>query len=179
MKKLVWLLAFLAASCAAQQTEQVQQQVQTEAGAASQRGSKLSPEQQQANRQRARQMLEAAEAEARAFEPPMRALTLWHIATGITPLDRKHAIAVLHDAFLATTEIDDSSDAVKQGAGDKQFLQPPILGDLLKLDEAAVLDVLPQAEPQVRVRMMASIAERAAQRKDFDRAVELLNQLAA
>jgi len=179
MRRLAWLLAFLAASCVAQQTQQVQQQqVQREGGAAAERSKRPSPE-QKANQERARQMLETTEAEARAFEPPMRALTLWHIATGVTPLDRKHAIVVLHDAFLATTEIEESSDAPKGPGGDKQFLQQRILADLLKLDEAAVLDVLPQAEPQVRLGMMASIAERAAQRKDFYRAVDLLNQLAA
>lgn len=173
--KRFFIFVLLAASCFAQQQIQQQQQVQMGAGpgAAADNAPKLTPAELKANQAKARDLLKVAEAEARGLDPGMRALTLSQIGDAYIGVDQKKAAALLHDAFTATTEMDPDR------ASDKRFLQDRILSSLLGLEGDAIAELLPRAEPDSRSRGYGALIRRAAQKKDFARATELVNQAAA
>jgi len=165
MKRLLIVLA-LATSCVSQASQQVQT-------ASTTADAKLTPAEIKANQEKARDLLQLAESESRGLDAGMRALTLSQIGSAYVGVDQKKAAALLHDAFTATTEMD------PERARDKQFLQDRILNSLLGLEGDAIAELLPRAEPDTRSGMMGRLIARAAEKKDFARAGELVNQAAA
>lgn len=164
---------FLIAPLFAQAPQQQQQQEQMQASASGPADAKLSPAEMKVNQGKARDLLQIAESEARGLDPGMRALTLSQIGSAYIGVDQHKATALLHDAFTATTEMDPDRSS------DKRFLQDRILSSLLGLEGDAIAELLPRAEPGTRSGMMGKLIARAAQKKDFARATELVNQAAA
>jgi hypothetical protein len=168
------LLLILATSCFAQQQMQQQQQVQMGTGPdAAPAETKLTPAEMKAAQAKARDLLQLAESEARGLDPGMRALSLSQIGAAYVGVNPKKATALLHDAFTATTEMDPDQSS------DKRFLQDRIFSSLLGLEGDAVAELLPRAEPASRSRAYGTLISRAAQKKDFARATELVNTAAA
>ncbi len=118
------------------------------------------------------QLLETSEAASRGFEPPMRAFSLMNVAQALTGIDQARARDLLRDAFTASLEIHDDDDT-------KARLQQEILRSLLPLSQADVEELLPQAEMSVRKPITDIIVGRYAEKKQFDKAFELVNQITA
>lgn len=173
-----WLavLVLAAAAAAQQQQQQVQQERVAGAPDAATPRPALSPAQVRQNQERARRLLEAAQAQAAGFEAPMRAFSLWQIGESLAPMDRARAVTALRDAFTATLAMDEgeSGDAGRAQRDDKGRLQESILRALLTLDQATVEELLPQAMPAYRRSIEEEIIRRAVKAKQFDRALDLL-----
>jgi len=118
------------------------------------------------------QLLEASEATSRGFEPPMRSFLLMNVAQALTALDQVRARSLLRDAFTASLEIHDDDDT-------KGRLQQEVLRSLLPLSQAEVEELLPQAEMSVRKPITDIIVGRYAEKKQFDKAFDLVNQISA
>ncbi|HLW51602.1 MAG TPA: hypothetical protein VKW06_02065 [Candidatus Angelobacter sp.] len=122
--------------------------------------------------QLAYQTLEASEGAARGFEAPMRSYGLLQIGATLATQDASKAKGLLRDAFTASLEIRDDDDT-------KSRLQQEILRALLPLSQPDVEELLPQAESSVRRPITDLIVGNYAQSKQFDKGLELINQIAA
>lgn len=114
--------------------------------------------------------LEVSESTSRGFEAPMRSYGLLQIGSTFVTLDPNKARGLLRDAFTASLEIHDDDY-------DKSRLQQEILSTLLPLAQADVEELLPQAEISARKPTTEAIVGRYSQKKEFDKALDLINQL--
>jgi hypothetical protein len=124
------------------------------------------------NQKLALQLLETSEAASRGFEAPMRSFSLMNVAQSLTGTDQARARGLLRDAFTASLEIHDDDGA-------KFRMQREVFITLLPLSQEDVEELLPQAELSVRRPITELIVGRHAEKKQFDKAMELINQLAA
>jgi len=122
------------------------------------------------DRQLALQMLETSDAQARGFEAPMRSYSLLQIAQVYVTFDSEKARNLLGDAFTASVGIQDDDQT-------KSRLQEEIFRTLLPLSQADVEERLSQAELSVRKQAASSIIRRYAEKKQFESAIELINQV--
>ncbi len=118
------------------------------------------------------QTLETSEGAARGFEAPMRSYGLLQIGSTFTTLDAERARGLLRDAFTASLEIHDDDDT-------KSRLQQELFQTLLPLSQDDVEELLPQAESSVRRPITDLIVGRYAEKKQFVKGLELVNQLAS
>ena len=114
--------------------------------------------------------LKQAAVRARGLEPGMRSFTLMLASLGLQKCAPQKVRATLIDAFMASVALSDA-DAAKTG------LQSVELRELLRLDESTVEQLMPQADPEARAEIQGAMVERAVDRRDFDRALSLLNQI--
>jgi hypothetical protein len=114
--------------------------------------------------------LKQAGVRARGLDPGMRSYTLLLASRGLQKCAPQKVRATLIDAFMASVALSDA-DAAKTG------LQSAALRKLLRLDESTVEQLMPQADPEARAEIQGAMVERAVDRRDFDRALSLLNQI--
>ena len=114
--------------------------------------------------------LKQAAVRARGLDPGMRSYTLLLASRGLQKCAPQKVRATLIDAFMASVALSDA-DAAKTG------LQSAALRKLLRLDESTVVQLMPQADPEARAEIQGAMVERAVDRRDFDRALSLLNQI--
>jgi hypothetical protein len=126
---------------------------------------KINPEQKLAL-----QLLETSEAASRGFEAPMRSYGLLQVGSSLTAIDAARARSLLRDSFTASLSIQDDDDT-------KSALQEEIFRTLLPLSQSDVEELLPQAEMKVRKPVTEIIVSRYGEKKQFDKALELINQL--
>jgi len=131
--------------------------------------SKLTEEQKQAY-----DLLEASEASSRGLEAPMRSYGLLQIASSYPTAENegKKPRALLRDAFTSSLEIQDDDDV-------KSRLQEDIFRSLLPLSQADVEELLSQAESKVRKQTSERMINLYTEKKQFDKAVDLVNQITA
>jgi tetratricopeptide (TPR) repeat protein len=118
------------------------------------------------------QLLETSEAASRGFEAPMRSYGLLQTGSSLMGLDAARARSLLGDAFRASLEIQDDDYT-------KSRVQEEVFRTLLPLSQEDVEELLPQAEMNVRKPITDIIVGRYAEKKQFDKALELVNQIAA
>src|SRR5437764_1916197 len=158
---------------AQQQPPQEEQQVQqgSESKIAGKEGeAKAGPKIPAKDKQLALQMLETSDAQARGFEAPMRSYSLLQIAQIYVTIDLEKARGLLGDAFTASVGIQDDDNT-------KARLQEDIFRTLLPLSQADVEERLAQAELSVRTQTADGIIRRYAEKKQFEPAIELINQV--
>ena len=114
--------------------------------------------------------LKQAAVRARGLDPGMRSFTLLLASLGLQKCAPQKVRATLIDAFMASVALSDS-DAAKTG------LQSSELRELLRLDESTVVQLMPQSDPEARAEIQGAMVERAVNRRDFARALSLLNQI--
>ena len=114
--------------------------------------------------------LKQAAVRARGLDPGMRSYTLLLASRGLQKCAPQKVRATLIDAFMASVALSDA-DAAKTG------LQSAALRKLLRLDESTVEQLMPQADPEARAEIQGAMVERAVDKRDFDRALSLLNQI--
>ena len=114
--------------------------------------------------------LKQAAVRARGLDPGMRSYTLLLASRGLQKCAPQKVRATLIDAFMASVALSDA-DTAKTG------LQSAALRKLLRLDESTVEQLMPQADPEARAEIQGAMVERAVDRRDFDRALSLLNQI--
>lgn len=117
-------------------------------------------------------ILESSEAASRGLEASMRSYALLQIASSFPMPDEKRSRALLHDAFTASLQIQDD-DATKSR------LQEDILRAMLPLSLDDVQELLPQAELKVRKQISESIIGLYTDKKEFEKAIDLINQVTA
>lgn len=114
--------------------------------------------------------LKQAAVRARGLEPGMRSFTLLLASLGLQKCAPQKVRATIIDAFMASVALSDADAA-------KTVLQSTELRELLRLDESTVEQLIPQADPEARAEIQGAMVERAVDRRDFDRALSLLNQI--
>ena len=100
----------------------------------------------------------------------MRSYTLLLASRGLQKCAPQKVRATLIDAFMASVALSDADAA-------KTVLQSSELRELLRLDESTVEQLMPQVDPEARAEIQGAMVERAVDRRDFDRALSLLNQI--
>jgi hypothetical protein len=126
---------------------------------------KLTPDQLMGN-----QILESMESQARGLEASMRSYSLLQIAAAFAASDPAKARGLLQDAFFASVAIPDDSFT-------RDFLQQDIFRMLLPISQSDVEERLPQAESRARRQASDSIIARYAEEKQFDKAIDLVQQV--
>ena len=126
----------------------------------------LSPEQQ-----RWCSTIDSALEEAQSLQLGMKAFVLERIADGLVTCRPRKAPAVLSDAFFATLAISDNQQDIKNE------LQTSILKKLLSVQEKNAETLLSQADPNVQRVLASDRIASAISRKDFDRALALMEQV--
>jgi hypothetical protein len=169
MVGVVVLCPFLVAQQPAQQEQQIQQ-VADSKSSVKEADTKTTPKISAKDKQLAFQMLEISDAEARGFEAPMRSYSLLQIAQIFVTIDPAKARGLFGDAFTASLGIQDDDNT-------KSSLQEEILKALLPLSQADVEERLPQAELSVRKQIADTIVRKYAEKKQFEPAMELINQV--
>lgn len=174
LKLRIGLVALVFCSCSfAQQPAQQEQQIQqvAEGKTAGKAGdAKAEPKVSKKDKELALQMLEASDAQARGFEAPMRSYSLLQIAQIYATIDPEKARSVLADAFTASVGIQDDDST-------KTRLQEEIFRTWLPISQADVEERLSQAELSVRKQTAEGIVRRYAEKKQFEPAIELINQV--
>ncbi len=118
----------------------------------------------------AKQTLEAMEGPSRGLEAPMRSYTLLQIGSAYAASNPAKARILLQDAFSASLAVQDMDEP-------KQILQQEIFSALLPISQADVEERLTQAEPQARKRASAAIVKSYTEKKQFDRAMDVVQQM--
>lgn len=118
------------------------------------------------------QTLEASEGAARGFEALMRSYGLLQIGSTFATLDAAKARRLLREAFTASLEIHDDDDT-------KSRIQQEIFRAMLPLSQDDVEELLPQAEVKVRKPITEVIVGRHTEKKQFDKAMDLIYQLSS
>ena len=114
--------------------------------------------------------LKQAAVRARGLDPGMRSYTLMLASQGLQKCAPQKVRATIIDAFMASVALSDADAA-------KTVLQSTELRELLRSDESTVEQLMPQADPEARAEIQGAMVKRAVDRKDFDRALSLLNQI--
>ena len=117
-------------------------------------------------------MLQTAEVEAKALPAPMRAYLLLEIASSYTEINPAEERSLRLQAFQSTLSIENDDD-------NKDYLQDDILQELLHNSKADLEKALPKAIPSLRNVYTAKLSEEYAKSNRFDRALELMRQVAA
>jgi len=160
---------FLSAQQPAQQEQHIQQVAEGKA-TGKPIDAKAEPKVSKKDKELALQMLEVSDAQARGFEAPMCSYSLLQIAQIYATLDPEKARGVLADAFTASVGVQDDDST-------KTRLQEEIFRTWLPLSQADVEERLSQAELSVRRQTAESIVRRYAEKKQFEPAIELINQV--
>jgi hypothetical protein len=134
-------------------------------GADSSKPAKLTPDQILAGR-----TLEIAESQARGLDAPMRSYALLQIAGAFTASNPDKARSLLQDAFSASLAIQDDNDM-------KREMQIDIFRVMLPLSQSDVEERLTQADPDARKMASGTIIQRYTDKKEFDRAIDLVQQI--
>jgi hypothetical protein len=117
-------------------------------------------------------MLQTAETEAKALPAPMRAYLLLEISSSYSEVNPAKERSLRLQAFQSTVAIEDDDD-------NKEYLQDEILDDLLDNSKADLEKALPKAMPALRNVYTAKLSAEYARSNRFDRALELMRQVAA
>ncbi|HEV7673783.1 MAG TPA: hypothetical protein VGQ12_04560 [Candidatus Angelobacter sp.] len=131
----------------------------------SRKPAKLTPDQILAER-----TLEVAETQARGLDAPMRSYALLQIAGAFTSSHPEKARSLLQDAFSASLAIQDDDDM-------KREMQIDIFHLLLPVSQSDVEERLTQADPDARNMASGTIIQRYTDKKGFDRAIDLVQQI--
>lgn len=126
---------------------------------------KLTPDQILAGR-----TLETAESQARALDAPMRSYALLQIAGAFASSNPEKARSLLQDAFSASLAIQDDVDM-------KREMQIDIFRLMLPVSQSDVEERLTQADPDAAKMASGTIIQRYADKKQFDRAIDLVQQV--
>ncbi len=153
----------------AQQEQQIQQVAEGKT-AAKPSDTKAEPKVSAKDKELALQMLETSDAQARGFEAPMRSYSLLQIAQIYATIDPEKARGLLADAFTASVGIQEDDST-------KTRLQEEIFRTWLPLSQTDVEERLSQAELSVRRQTAQSMVRRYAEKKQFEPAMELINQV--
>ena len=128
-------------------------------------------------------LLQAAQAEPAGLQPDMRTFVLWQIAHGYRNIEPARTDSLLASAFRVSQSIEQTGDEPEictplSRCDVKGTLQLQILGEVVERSPDRIASLLPRAEPEVRKDITERLILHYAERKDFDRAKQLLNQFA-
>lgn len=139
------------------------------------RAPKRTPEQTLALR-----LLNTAEAESSAADPPMRTFLLLQIAQSFSKLDPSRQEATLERAFNSSLAMEDRTGEncrLYTSCMLKTVLQTEILRRMLDRNADAVFPLLPSAEPDARRLVTAQVVAYELKHHRYERAQELLASL--
>ena len=129
--------------------------------------------------------LEIAQSEAAGLQPDMRAFVIWQASQGIAKIDPLKANSLLKEALTVTQAIESNEASLKECAepafcGPRHWLQEQILRDMIRRSKqlGPIEQFLESAEPEFRQLLSSELLERYIDKKHFDQARELLNQVA-
>src|SRR6266849_371062 len=176
-------LAVLCATCVA--TAQAPAKNPLLIGAKVESSPKLSPPKLTAQQKLGLKQLQVAQSEAATLQPDMRAFVLWQASRGYEKVDPPQSSSLLKEALTATQAIKSPEESLKECAepafcGPRHLLQEKILRDMIRQSKQSDLieQFLETSEPEFRQLLSSQLLERYIEEKDFDRAHDLLNQVA-
>ena len=127
-------------------------------------------------------MLRVAETEAAGLSPDMRAFLLFEIGSAYQQINPAKARLLRWRAFEASTAIEDDDNGGDSGDEDyesnKSLIQQDLLDAMLASSPVELEKAIPRAIPELRNPYTAQLARWYAKTKQYDRALELIRQLA-
>ncbi len=141
---------------------------------------KLTPQQKQGLR-----LLKRAEVAAAGLSPPARTYVLWQVSRGYRKVDQARVDTVLQRAFLASRAIEDQPEddcPIEPACHVQRWLQGEILNEMIRrLGDKAyperVEKLLPEADAEVRKRMIEGLASEYIRKGNLERALRLMDQI--
>jgi hypothetical protein len=129
--------------------------------------------------------LKTAQAEAAGLQPDMRAFVLWQASRGYAKVDPSKANSLLKEGLTVTQAIESPEESLKECGepafcGPRHWLQEQILRDMIRQSKQSGLieQFLASAEPEFRQLLCSELLDRYINEKNFDRAHQLLTQVA-
>ncbi|MBZ5537305.1 MAG: hypothetical protein LAO31_15225 [Acidobacteriia bacterium] len=135
-------------------------------------------------RKRAKILLETAEVESKALQGGMRAFNLLQLGRVYQSSDKKKAVTLLNEAFSAAAiMVEPAENAEPQQAtwdprSSKGELEDEIVQALCNLAPDRAEELLTQMEPRYRANVVRMLLERDVEKKQYDRAIELVKRAA-
>ncbi len=135
-------------------------------------------------RKRAKILLETAEVESKALQGGMRAFNLLQLGRVFEDSDKKKAVALLNEAFsAASTMVEPAENANREQAtldprSSKGELEDEIVQALCNLAPDRAEELLTRMDPGSRANVVRILLERYEERKQYDRALELVKRAA-
>ncbi len=135
-------------------------------------------------RKRAKILLETAEVESKALQGGMRAFTLLQLGRAFESSDKKKAVTLLNEAFTAaSTMVEPAENADREPApsgprSSKGELEDEIVQVICNLAPDRAEELLTLMEPRYRANVVRILLERYEERKQYDRALELVKRAA-
>ena len=128
-------------------------------------------------------LLEAAQAEAAALQPDMRAFIEYQASMGYLKYDPKKSDALLDSAFTSTTELTSTKTGNCWTGKDepcrvKHWLQDEILDEMVKRSPSRGKDLALKVDPEMRSVLDYRLLRTYLDGKDLTRAKEVLDRMA-
>ncbi len=146
---------------------------------------------QTASEAQAIDLLTQAEAEGAALEGPMRAWVLWQIGLDYQAIDKTKALELFHTALMAAHAANQAgatgkppiSNRVKISAHPSLppglLLERDIARSIVLLEPKRADETVQQIDPAIRTAILVSLLSSQQKEKQFDRAMQTLNQISA
>lgn len=123
-------------------------------------------------------MLRVAETEAAGLSPDMRAFLLFEIGSAYQQINPAKARLLRWRAFEASTAIEDDDNGGDSSESNKSLIQQDLLDAMLASSPVELEKAIPRAIPELRNSYTAQLARWYAKTKQYDRALELIRQVA-
>jgi tetratricopeptide (TPR) repeat protein len=123
-------------------------------------------------------MLRVAEAEAAGLSPDMRTFLLFEIGSAYQQINPAKARLLRWQAFEASTAIEDDDNGGDNSESNKSLVQQDLLDAMLASSPVELEKAIPKAIPELRNPFTAQLARWYAKSKQYDRALELIRQVA-
>ena len=174
----LWIVATLAATSFSQQAANSVAKSAAKVSAAPAKP-KLTEKQKQGLR-----MLDAAQTEAAALQPDMRAFIEWQVSMGYLKYDPKKSDELLERAFTSTSELTSTATGNCWTGHDepcrvKHWLQSEIIDEMVKRSPNKGEDLASRLEPEMREAVNYRLLETYLEKNDLAKAKEVLDRFAA
>lgn len=128
-------------------------------------------------------LLDAAETEATALQPDMRAFIEWQVSRGYQKYDSQKSDDLLERAFNSTTAITTTKTGncftgKDEACRVKNWLQYEILEEMVKRSFTQVQDLLPKLDPEGRRIVNGQLLDTYLKKRQLDQAKDLLDRWA-
>jgi tetratricopeptide (TPR) repeat protein len=123
-------------------------------------------------------MLRVAETEAAGLSPDMRAFLLFEIGSAYQQINPAKARLLRWRAFEASTAIEDDDNGGDSSESNKSLIQQDLLNAMEASSPVELEKAIPRAIPELRNSYTAQLVRWYAITKQYDRALELIRQVA-
>jgi hypothetical protein len=129
-------------------------------------------------------MLDAAQTEAAALQPDMRAFIEWQVSMGYLKFDSKKSDELLESAFNSAATLSGDHDGFcwngkNESCRVKSWLEEEILEEIIKRSPNRAAELVPKLDPEAQSMVNGRLLDIYLEKKQLDRAKEILDGASA